>query len=491
MLKIKNTEWFLLLASALLSQGCVTTNSNQVIEQTSAFKPIKNILFIAVDDLRPELNSFGARHIHSPNIDGLAQNGRIFLNHFVNAPSCGPSRYSLLMGRYGPYSNNALKSRSQAITKNPDKIPQSMPAWFKSQGYKTVSVGKISNYPGGLMGKNWDDITQLEMPNAWTESIMPVGEWHTPKGAMHGLAHGEIRVKPSEMDVFQAAEGDDNIYPDGLITNEAVKQIQRLTKAPQSPFFLAVGIIRPHLPFGAPKKYLDLYEDVEFPAIEFPHKPQGLSSWSNSHEFRRYNRWGKDPLKDEAFAKSVRRHYAASVSYADAQVGKILRALEATGADENTVVVLWGDHGWNLGEHGMWGKHNLYEEALRSPLIIAYPTIPEKGHSTEAVVETVDIFPTLTKITGVPSPKEIHGKSIIAQVNDPSALGHSAYAYWRGKHTLRIDNFRLTRFGNKGYALYDIDSKEKETKNVADKHPDLTHTMIKELENKTKMNDKF
>ena len=478
-----------LLGSVLMGQGCITSALDNVtpIKQQTA----RNILFISIDDLRPELKSFGATHIHSPNIDELAAESRIFLNHFVNSPSCGSSRYSLLTGQYGPNGNNALKSRAKALKIGNNQIAPSMPAWFKSNGYTTISVGKVSHYPGGQMGDDWNDESQLEMPNSWTKTIMPVGAWQTPKGMMHGLAHGEIRVKSSDMDVYQAEEGDDNIYPDGLITDSAIDQIQQLTKSPEKPFFLAVGIIRPHLPFGAPKKYLDLYEGVEFPVNPFPNKPIGLSTWHGSGEFKRYNLWGKDPLKDEAFADLVRRHYAASVSYADAQVGKILQALKASGADKNTIIVLWGDHGWNLGEHAIWGKHNLYEEALRAPLLISYPDIPNPGVSTKAVVETVDIFPTLAKLSNLPLAYSTHGQSLLKQVNDADQQGHAAYAYWGRNRTLRMNNFRLTLFNNKEVALYDLNSKEKETKNVAAQHPDVVAEMLAMLKNKMELNDKF
>ncbi len=488
-IKTKLLSLLALIGSILLVQGCTTSSLNLVT--TNSQKPIKNILFIAVDDLRPELKSFGATHIHSPNIDALAENSRMFYNHYVNAPSCGPSRYSLLTGRYGPTSNDALKARSKALKKRKGEIPASMPAWFKSNGYTTIAVGKVSHYPGGNMGKNWNDPSQPELPDGWTKSLMPVAEWETPKGAMHGLAHGEIRKKASDMDVFQATEGGDNIYPDGLITDEAINQLQLLAREPEKPFFLAVGLIKPHLPFGAPKKYLDLYKGVAFPENPYPNKPKGPSTWFNSNEFMKYNRWGKNPITDEAFAESVRRHYAACVSYADAQVGKILQALKASGADKNTIVVLWGDHGWNLGEHGMWGKHNLYEEGLKSPLLIAYPGMPQPGKSTEAVVETADIFPTLTKLTGLPMPEQPHGQSLIDSLNDPNAQGHAAYAYWRGNHTIRMGNFRLTHMGKQGVALYDLASEEKETKNVAAEYPDLVKTMMEALQAKMKKRDEF
>ncbi len=451
----------------------------------------KNILFLFIDDLRPELKSFGAHHIVSPNIDALAENSRIFLNQYVNAPSCGPSRYSLLTGRYGPSDNSALQVRGKAIREGAKDIPPSMPEWFKQNGYTTVSVGKVSHLPGGRGGKGWVDDTQLEMPNAWTRHLMPVGAWKTPSGMMHGLAHGEVRKNAKNMDLLQSVEGSDNIYPDGLITEEALKQLKVLSQDKEKPFFLAVGIIKPHLPFGAPKKYLDLYDGVEFPENPYPNKPQGLSTWHKSGEFMKYNRWGKNPITDKGFAEKVRRHYAASVSYADAQVGKILKQLKDSGADKNTIVVLWGDHGWNLGEHAIWGKHNLFEEGLRSPLLISYPGMPKRGESTTAVVEAAGVFPTVTRLAGLPDPENIHGRPMLAQLDDPEAGGHYAYSYRGKNHTLRMQGYRLTLFNGKDVALYDHNSQAKETHNVAAQHPEIVNQMLPILKARMTKNDKF
>ena len=159
-----------------------------------------------------------------------------------------------------------------------------MPAWFKQHGYITYSVGKVSHQPGGFGGADWDDPSQLEMPQSWDKAMMPSGPWKHPRGAMHGLANGEIREKSGNMDVFQATEGDDSIYPDGLITASAQQQLKTLSKG-DKPFFLAVGIIRPHLPFGAPAKYLDLYKHAKLPAIPHPDKPGGTTTWHGSGEF--------------------------------------------------------------------------------------------------------------------------------------------------------------------------------------------------------------
>ncbi|WP_096427381.1 sulfatase [Labilibaculum antarcticum] len=439
----------------------------------------QNVLLICIDDLRPELKCFGAEYISSPNIDRLAANGVSFQKHFVNAPSCGPSRYTLLTGQYGPANNNALFLRANKIAKGIETIHPSMPEWFKTHGYATVSVGKVSHHPGGRGGSDWNDSTIIEVPKAWDKHLMPIAEWEHPRGMMHGLAHGEVRIKAGDMDVFQTVEGDDNIYPDGAITNEALKQLRVLSTDEEKPFFLAVGIIKPHLPFGAPKSYFDLYEGVKFPSIEHPQKPEGKTTWHSSGEFMNYNRWGKDPNKDMAFADEVRRHYAACVSYADAQVGKILEELKRTGADKNTIVVLWGDHGWHLGEHAIWGKHSLFEESLHSPMIIYYPGMKHEGYKTNAIVETLDIFPTLCDLTGVEIPEFVQGVSLKEILEYPNTTGHSAVAYTNEASTIRTATHRMTLHKDGFVELYDHTTSENETKNVADKHLEL----VKELKN--------
>lgn len=426
-----------------------------------------NVLLLCIDDLRPELKSFGAEYIHSPNMDRLAEQGRAFFRHYVNAPSCGPSRYTLLTGRYGPAGNGALLERAKKVVQSTEDIPPTMPEWFRKNGYTTVSVGKVSHHPGGRAGEDWNDPNEIEVPNAWDRSLMPVGEWQHPRGAMHGLAHGEIREKGRKMDVFQSAPGGDDIYPDGLIAKEGIKQLEELTGNPDKPFFLVIGLIKPHLPFGAPEKYMQFYKDAVLPPIPHPGKPAGVSTWHKSNEFMQYNLWGKDPREDAEFADEVRKHYAACVSYADKHVGDIIAKLKESGADDNTIIILWGDHGWHLGEHAIWGKHSLFGEALRSPLIVSYPGLKQPGEKTDAVVSTLDLFPTLCELTGLPVPDFAQGTSLMPQLNDPQAEGHAAVGYWKDAKTLRTDRYRLTLHDNGELELYDHTSPEAETMNVA------------------------
>ncbi|MFT4548195.1 MAG: iduronate 2-sulfatase [Verrucomicrobiales bacterium] len=451
-----------------------------LLATTHAATDKKNVLLICIDDLRPELKCFGVDYIHSPNIDALAARGVTFQRHYVQAPTCGASRYTLLTGRYGSGSNGALFSRAGKV----DKAPPSMPAWFRQHGYTTVSVGKVSHHPGGRGGPDWDDANKPEMPNSWDRHLLPAGPWQHPRGWMHGLANGEIRKNAKDMDLFQALEGDDAIYPDGRNTNEAIKQLGQLAKDTENkPFFLAFGILRPHLPFGAPAKYLKHYTDIQLPPTPHPHKPMGKTTWHGSGEFMKYNRWGKNPNTDAEFAMEVRRHYAACVSYADAQVGRILKQLDASGQRDNTIVILWGDHGWHLGEHAIWGKHALFEESLRSPLIVSYPGMPNAGQSTDATVETLDIFPTLVELTELPEADFAQGTSLRGTIASPkTATGHPAISYNGRATTIRTATHRLIAHKNGELELYDHTKPAAETENLASTQPELAQKLKAELE---------
>lgn len=435
-----------------------------------------NVLLICIDDLRPELRSFGKDYIESPYIDSLARNGRAFTRHYVQAPTCGSSRYALLTGTYGPSGNGALFERAKNI-KHP-----SLPAYFRDQGYATVSVGKVSHHPGGRGGNDWDDESKIEMPNSWDRHLLPAGSWQHPRGWMHGLANGEIRKNASEMAVFQALDGGDEIYPDGICVNETLKQLKLLADD-KKPFFLATGILRPHLPFGAPKKYLDLYQNAQLPEIPHPQKPAGKTTWHRSGEFMKYHRWGMDPNNDADFATEVRKHYAACVSYADAQVGKILAQLDALGLRENTIIVLWGDHGWHLGEHAIWGKHSLFEESLRSPLIISAPRMKHRGESSGEVVESIDVFPTLCDLAQLPKPKFLHGTSLNPQLKNPHQPSDNfAISYHKNARTIRTATHRLIAHQDGSMELYHQRSSEETSKNIAAEHPELMVKLRKLLD---------
>ena len=448
-----------------------------------------NILLICVDDLRPELNCYGVDYIHSPNIDRLAAEGRAFYKHYVQAPTCGASRYTLLTGTYGGPSNTALFDRAEDLARNAKASPPSMPAWFGQNGYRTVSVGKVSHHPGGRGGPDWDDQTIPEMPLSWDRHLLRAGAWQHPRGWMHGQAHGEIRGDASQMDLLQAYEGPDHIYPDGISSDQAIEQLESLaTKENDKPFFLAFGILRPHLPFGAPKKYLDLYADAELPEVPHPRKPKGRTTWHKSGEFYKYKRDGMDPNTNADYSLQVRKHYAACVSYADAQVGRLLDRLDSLGIRDNTIIVLWGDHGWHLGEHSIWGKHSLFEESLRSPLIISYPGMPNPGKLSHSMVETVDVFPTLVELSGIPKAKYVDGVSLKPILEEPETPGHDAFGYFsRGYgHTIRTKTHRMIAHTDGYIELYDHRTLEGETRNVADHQLEIVAQLKAKIEKRFK-----
>lgn len=450
-----------------------------MIFTVSAFAAKPNVLLICVDDLRPELKSFGAEYVHSPAMDSLAASGRAFKHHYVQAPTCGASRYALLTGKYGTSpklrSNDALMS----VSAQADNEPFSLPRQFRTHGYRTVAIGKISHYPGGLGGKDWADPTKEEMPGSWDLNLMPTGPWKTPQKAMHGLSDGAPRVSGA-CPVNQHKEGDDFRYHDAWIGRDAVAQLSELA-AKDEPFFFAVGLIKPHLPFACPKSYLDIYKDVKLPPIPHPNKPEGLSTWHGSGEFFG-NYVSGDPRTDPACADEMWKSYAACVSYADAQVAKLLEKLDELKLTENTIVVLWGDHGWHLGEHGVWGKHTLFEESLRSPLVIRYPGMEKSGTASDAIVETVDIYPTLCELAGIPVPAGLSGKSLKAQLSNPAAEGDVAMAFSPQADTIRTAQYRLIRHlgkkaGEPAVELYDHTSAEGETKNLAESKPEVVRKL--------------
>jgi len=426
-----------------------------IISGGAAQRP--NILFICVDDLRPELGCYGESHMLTPNIDKLASKGRIFTQHYVQVPTCGASRACLLTGKYPTrrpdLSNMALSLRYKK--KNQGTTP-SFPQLFKSQGYYTVSIGKVSHHPGGLMGKGWNDPKKIELPNAWNEYLMPCGEWKSPEGAMHGYAGGKGRTKTFRP-LTEKTKGDDHLYPDGLIADAAVKHLNALSQQKQ-PWLLAVGFIKPHLPFAVPQKYWDLYETQQLPPVQHPEKPDRSITWSKSSEFFNYQQMGYNVRKNAKDVAELRRYYYACVSYSDAQVGKVLNALDKSGQAKNTIIVLWGDHGWNLGERAMWGKHNLYEEALRSPLIIQDPRLNNSpGKSTISVAETIDIYPTLCDLIGIKVPTYLDGASLKPQLLDPQAKTDGlARSFWGRAQSIRTQDIRLTRQPSKEEFAYNL-----------------------------------
>jgi iduronate 2-sulfatase len=298
---------------------------------------------------------------------------------------------------------------------------------------------------------------------------------------MHGYTDGRPRIKDATP-ALEHKDGDDMRYTDGWITREALKRMSALAEEGE-PFFLAVGIMKPHLPFACPQSYHDLYAEVNLPDTPHPEKPSDLSTWHRCGEFfDQYAHNGRDPREDQSYADELRRSYAACVSFADAQVAQLLAQLEKTGLARNTIVVLWGDHGYHLGEHAIWGKHALFEESLHAPLVVHTPDMTKPGAQTDAIVESIDIYPTLCALAGIKMPLNIDGQSLAPLLHDPSQKGSSAITYYEKNETVRTDRYRLIRHGSKkgnpAFELYDHQRGDGENTNIAAENPQI----IKDLD---------
>ncbi len=454
-----------------------------------------NILFIAVDDLRPELGCYGNSMVKSPNLDKLASEGLVFTNHFVQVPTCGASRFCLLTGNRPAkpthLSNQAIET--ELSNKPEGELPESFIHHLKRSGYYTVGIGKISHSADGLVYGYTDSVSnKRELSHSWDELVFDAGKWKTGWNAFFGYANGENRqslkrqVKP-----YEAGEVDDEGYVDGLTANLAIDKLQEL-KDQEKPFFLGVGFFKPHLPFTAPKKYWDLYNRDDIPLTESPFIPENVNTKSlhNSGELNGYQLTDEklslsNPASDE-YARKLRHAYYACVSYVDAQVGKVLDELKALGLDDNTIVVVWGDHGWHLGDQLMWGKHTVFDKALRSTLIIKSPESDHLGKSVKTVVETVDLYPTLLELCNVENPVNTDGESFSSLVLNPAnEKDEIAYSYFRKGISVRTDRYRLTKYFRDEtpvVELFDYVDDPLETKNMAAEKSEIVNELMPLLE---------
>ncbi len=461
--------------------------------QAQTQKP--NILFIAIDDLRPELGCYGNDIIHSPNIDKLASQGIVFNNHFVQVPTCGASRYSLLTGmrpsKKAHLSNKAIEL--EVSGQSEQNRPESFIHQLKRNGYYTVGMGKISHSADGLLYEYEEEVSnKRELTHSWSELVFNPGKWQTGWNSFFGYANGENRqslkrkVKP-----YEAAEVEDAGYVDGLTAKLAVSKLEELKNKDQ-PFFLGVGFFKPHLPFNAPKKYWDLYDRNEIPTSLNPLVPDkvNLKSLHNSGELNGYQLTDEvvnlaNPISME-YAKKLNHAYYASISYIDAQVGKILKELERLELNKNTIVVLWGDHGWHLGDQQVWGKHTLFDVALRSALIIKAPTMMMDNNKVETVVETVDIYPTLMKLCDIEMTYKTDGEEFTKILNSTETYkDHVAYSYFKNGISIRTKQYRLTKYFRQEeptIELYDLINEQDESKNLAQSNPKIVEKFMPLLE---------
>lgn len=485
-----STLYVFMIGFILSLAQCSTERINE--ENTS--KP--NILFIAIDDLRPELGCYGIDYIKSPNIDKLAAKGYLFKNHYVNVPTCGASRHSLLTGKL-PISKAYLKNGITSQTLSKEKVEPENPETFihqlKRNGYYTVGIGKISHHPDGyLYGYLEPKSNQLELPFSWNEMLLDHGKWGTGHNAFFGYADGTNRNELNkEVKPYEIAEVADDGYPDGLTANLAIKKMRQLKEKDQ-PFFLGVGFFKPHLPFNAPKKYWDMYNPEEIPLAPFAAIPKKSSrvSLQDSGEFNQYKlgeeKVSLDTALSDEYSRKLRHAYAASVSYVDAQIGKVLDELEKLDLQENTIIVLWGDHGWHLGDHLVWGKHTVFERALKSAFIMKIPN-RQGGKIINEVVSTIDIYPTLMELCGLGVAKSLDGESLLNLTSEGENANwrNIAYSYYKNGISVRTPKYRLTKYYREvepEIELYDHQKDSNETINVVDDYPEIVAELLPILE---------
>jgi arylsulfatase A-like enzyme len=486
---------FLLLLAALFG-ALATTLSAPAAEK----KP--NVLFIAVDDLRPELGCYGKGYIKSPNIDRIAKAGMVFNRAYCQQAVCSPTRSSLMTGTR-PDTTKVWDLETHFRKALPDVV--TLAQHFKQHGYFVQGMGKI--YHGGL-----DD------PPSWS---VP---WQHPDGPAYALPEsialnnrplaGEPDTAPAKKKgkksapnsrgpAFEGADVPDNTFTDGKVAELAVSTLRELS-GKKEPFFLAVGFIRPHLPFVSPKKYWDLYNPAEIQLAPNRFFPKDAPPYAvlPGGELRFYHGIPAGSLPDD-LARQLRHGYYAAVSYMDAQVGKVLDELERLGLRENTMIVLWGDHGWKLGEHDAWCKHSNVENDVNAPLLLSVPGMKNAGSHTDALVEFVDIYPTLSELTGLPLPPHLEGTSFKPVLENPQRrwkeAAFSQYPRPSGTsvkgglmgYSMRTDRYRFTQWVSRtdhskidAVELYDHKTDPQENINIAGKPENAR--LVKQLTAKLK-----
>ncbi len=472
-----------LLISAIMLWNCGA--SNKEAQEQNRKKP--NVLFIAVDDLRPELNFYGASHIKSPNMDKLAGSGVAFTRAYCNVPVCGASRSSLLSG-IRPTYNRFLQYYAQTDIETPDAI--TLPEHFKNNGYKTLSVGKIFHTPGDNEKKAWS-----EMPYRFDHHKMPDGSW-SDKGWKNyiseenkGLtATGDFINNPA----WEQANVGDTAYFDGKYAQKAIDNLRQLKDSDQ-PFFLGLGFLKPHLPFNAPKKYWDMYNRDSIQLADNPFFPEGAPDQAryNWGELRSYDGIPRQGLLNDSLSRVLTHGYYACVSATDALIGKVLDELDVLGLRENTIVVLWGDHGYQIGEHGMWCKHVNFETSLRTTLVISAPNYA--SGKADGIVELVDLYPTLVELCDIPGIEEqLQGQSLVPILEDTSAsIKDFAIGKWMKGVTLIGERYFYTEWHDReknkvARMLYDHKIDPMENKNIAELPGNAT--LVEELSNKLNQN---
>lgn len=394
MLSLPRLQLFTLILAFLPRCACIVAADNRPF----------NILFIAVDDLRPALGCYGDAIAVSPHIDDLAAQGVVFDRAYCQQAVCSPSRLSLLTGRR-PDTIHVWDLKAHFRDTLPDIV--TLPQQFRLHGYQTQSIGKI--WHGS--GKPSQDPPSWTLPPQFDQVRDPALRYSLPEN----LAASGLKRSAAE-----SADVPDDSYVDGQVCNAAINALVALEKSRQ-PFFLAVGFRKPHLPFCAPQKYWDLYDPKDIPAIENPTHPAAapelaVRSWT---ELEGYSDIPADARLTAEQLQHLRHGYYACISYVDAQIGRIMAQLRSLQLAEKTIVVLWGDHGFHLGEQGLWTKANNYELSTRVPLILSVPGSAASGIHTNALVELVDIYPTLLELCAMPVSDDLEGTSLTPLLSRP------------------------------------------------------------------------
>lgn len=383
-----------------------------------------NVLFISIDDLRPELGCYGSPVAKSPNLDKLAAEGRRFDRAYCQQAICSPSRVSLLSGTR-PDTNGVTHNLVEFRALNPRLI--TLPQHFRMQGYETVFCGKIFH------GKATDDAYSWSRKPATklVDLPRPKSRYADPKNvrlrnenfkamfekygesARRGLGHGPA---------YERADVPDHAYIDGYNTELAIATMRQMVEQDNKPFFMALGYFLPHLNWNAPEKYWDMYDRNSIPLATQVTPPKGGAAVGLHPSFELRVRHGIPKIGpvDQQLSRTLKHAYLACVSYVDAQIGRAIAALDELGIRENTIIVVWGDHGWHLGDMGVWGKATNYEIATRVPLIVSAPGMRARGAGTKALVELVDLYPTLCELAGIPQLDQLEGKSFVPLLKDPT-----------------------------------------------------------------------
>lgn len=447
----------------------------------------KNVLFICVDDLRNELGCLGGQAI-TPNLDDFSKISTRFENHYVQVPTSGASRASMLTGELPRNYNDVTNSAVIHKMARKNIKTESIFHLLKQSGYNTIGIGKISHSADGYIMSEGNRVP--EMPRSWSEIIFNHGKWRDADASFFGYSDGEDRnflnkrVKP-----YECGNVDDDGYVDALTSQLAIEKIKQLANKEEA-FCLAVGFFKPHLPFNSPKKYWDMYEreDINLSEYNFLPKNSSMQGLTNSSEFNQYALGDefptlKKPISDE-YARKITHAYLACVSYVDAQIGAVLKALEDNNLMENTLVVIWGDHGWHLGDQLIWGKHTILDKALKSTLMIYNPEVSKENLCKE-IVSSVDLYPTLADWCGIDiTGDEKDGQSILNLTikNQKRDGKHSvAYSFYNGGVSMRNKRYRLTKYQSKKgveWELYDYKKAPQEQINIYDKKQKVVEKMM-------------